>query len=257
MFLHESPNDLCGWEPYAAEVAKRGFHVLIVDLRAFGLSQRGPYGGVRGAVADVQGAVGELKDLGAKRVAVVGASYGGATAVATAPQVGSGVAGIVSMSGELDLASAQLNALAAVPKITVPLLIMGSRKDHWLDEEDARTIAPRRHLDPRAARRVRRLRPRLEPARLRPQTAGVPGSDRVSPARDRVGSACGTRRGAADAREHASRSQPRARPRSRNGGGGDGRRTLDRQGRQDRRRPGRRRRDARDARHGRRWTASS
>ena len=33
VFLHESPDDLCGWEPYAAEVAKRGFHVLIVDLR--------------------------------------------------------------------------------------------------------------------------------------------------------------------------------------------------------------------------------
>ena len=103
MFLHESPDDLCGWEPYAAEVAKRGFHVLLVDLRAFGLSQRGPYGGRRGAVADVRGAVDELKHLGAKQVAVVGASYGGVTALAAAPALGPQIAGVASLSGELDL----------------------------------------------------------------------------------------------------------------------------------------------------------
>jgi len=140
VFLHESPNDLCGWEPYAAEVAKRGFHVLIVDLRAYGLSQRGPSGGIRGAVADVRGAVDELKRLGAERVAVVGASYGGAAAVATAPELGSEITGVVSLSGELDIGNAQLHALQAVPDITVPLLIMASRKDHYLDEEDARTL---------------------------------------------------------------------------------------------------------------------
>ena len=140
VFLHESPNDLCGWEPYAAEVAGRGFHVLIVDMRAYGLSRRGPRGGVRGAVADVRGAVRELKRLGAERVAVVGASYGGAAAVAAAPQLWSEVAGIVSMSGELDLPNAQLHPLAAVPEITVPLLIMSSRKDPLLDEDDARLM---------------------------------------------------------------------------------------------------------------------
>jgi pimeloyl-ACP methyl ester carboxylesterase len=140
LLLHESPSDLCGAEPYGAEIAKRGFHVLIIDLRAFGLSHRGPYGGLRGAVADVRGAVRELKHLGAERVAVVGASYGGATALATAPALGSEIAGVVSLSGELDIPNAQLHALAAVPNITVPLLIMGSRKDHYLDEEDARTM---------------------------------------------------------------------------------------------------------------------
>jgi len=140
LFLHESPSDLCGWEPYAAEVAKRGFHVLIIDLRAYGLSHRGRYGGIRGAVADVRGAVNELKRLGAERVAVVGASYGGATALATAPKLGSEIAGIVSMSGELDIGNAQLHALKAVPEITVPLLIMASRNDPYLDEEDARTM---------------------------------------------------------------------------------------------------------------------
>ena len=69
VMLHESPADLCGWEPYGAELVRQGFHVLLVDLRAYGLSQRGPYGGRRGAVADVRGAVDELKHRGAKQVA--------------------------------------------------------------------------------------------------------------------------------------------------------------------------------------------
>jgi pimeloyl-ACP methyl ester carboxylesterase len=141
VMLHESPNDLCGWEPYAAVLAHRGFHVLLVDLRAYGLSRRGPYGGERGAIADVRGAVAELKALGGKRVALVGASYGGVTAFVAAPALGSDIAGVASLSGELDLSNANLNALAAAPKIRVPLLIMGSRKDPYLDETDARRLA--------------------------------------------------------------------------------------------------------------------
>jgi pimeloyl-ACP methyl ester carboxylesterase len=140
ILLHESPSDLCGWEPYGAELARRGFRVFMIDLRAFGLSHRGPYGGSRGAVADVRGAVDELKQLGAKSVAVVGASYGGATALVTAPALGSQIAGVASLSGELALANAGLNAIAAVPKIHVPLLVMGSRKDRYLDEADARRL---------------------------------------------------------------------------------------------------------------------
>ena len=78
LMLHESsPADLCGWEPYGAELVRQGFHVLLVDLRTFGHSQRGPRGGRRGAVADVRGAVDELKHRGAKQVAVVGASSAG------------------------------------------------------------------------------------------------------------------------------------------------------------------------------------
>ncbi len=140
VLLHESPSDLCGWEPYGAVLSHRGFHVLLVDLRAFGFSRRGPYGGMRGAVADMRGAVDELKQLGAKRVALVGASYGGVTALVAAPALGSTIAGVASLSGELALGNAGLNALAAMHAIQVPLLVMGSRKDPYLDEQDARQL---------------------------------------------------------------------------------------------------------------------
>jgi pimeloyl-ACP methyl ester carboxylesterase len=140
VMVHESPSDLCGWEPYGATLAKRGFHVLLIDLRAFGLSKRGTRYGTPGAIADLRGAVAELKELGAKKVALVGASYGGAAVVAAGPALGTQIAGVASLSGELNLGNARLNALAAVPRLRVPLLIMGSRKDHYLDEADAQKL---------------------------------------------------------------------------------------------------------------------
>jgi dienelactone hydrolase len=113
---------------------------LLIDLRLFGLSGRGRFGGKRGAVADVRGAVDEAKRLGAKKVALVGASFGGATALTVAPALGSMIDGVASLSGELRLPNADLNAIAAAPNMTVPLLVMGSRDDSYLDAADARKL---------------------------------------------------------------------------------------------------------------------
>lgn len=142
ILLHESPADLCDWAPYAKSLATRGFHVLLVDLRGYGLS-RGAPDGARGATADVHGAVDELKSLGATKVALVGASYGGATAMVAAPTMGSAIAGIANLSGETVLhegSADELNALAAVKRLHVPFLVLASRNDHWLLGAEARKL---------------------------------------------------------------------------------------------------------------------
>jgi pimeloyl-ACP methyl ester carboxylesterase len=139
ILLHESPADLCDWAEYAKSLAARGFRVLLVDLRGFGLS-RGAPSGARGARADVRGAVGELKSLGAAKVALVGASYGGATAMVAAPALGSEIAGIANLSGETVLhegGADELNALAAVKQLHVPFLVLASRDDRYLPGSDA------------------------------------------------------------------------------------------------------------------------
>jgi pimeloyl-ACP methyl ester carboxylesterase len=143
ILLHESPADLCGWEPYGMTLARRHFHVLLVDLRGYRLSHRGSFGGARGARADVRGAVDELKRLGAKRVVVVGASYGGVVALVAAPALGSQIAAVASLSGELVLgqgSATELNALDAVRRLRVPLLVMGSRDDRYLSDAEARQL---------------------------------------------------------------------------------------------------------------------
>jgi pimeloyl-ACP methyl ester carboxylesterase len=142
ILLHEAPADLCDWAPYAKTLARRGFHVLLVDLRGYGLSRGAPIG-ERGARADVRAAVEALKARGARKIALVGASYGGATAMVAAPSLGNAVAGVASLGGELVLhegGNDELNALDAVRKLHVPFLVLASKDDHWLLGPEARTL---------------------------------------------------------------------------------------------------------------------
>ena len=148
VLLHEAPADLCGWAPYGERLARAGFYVLLVDLRGYGLSRRGRQGGPRGAVADVPGAVDELTRLGAKKVVLVGASYGGATALVAAPDLGSRIEAVASLSGELVLgrgSSTELDAIAAVKRLRVPLLVLGSREDRYLNAAEARQLVREAH----------------------------------------------------------------------------------------------------------------
>jgi pimeloyl-ACP methyl ester carboxylesterase len=142
VLLHQSPSDLCEWADFGAKLAADGFHVLLVDLRGFGRSRGAPIGR-KGAEADVLGAFEELERRGAERIAVVGASYGGVHAVIGGAALGARAAGVASLSGELVLREGgadELNALAAAPRLRAPFLLLGSRRDRWLDEREARRL---------------------------------------------------------------------------------------------------------------------
>ena len=98
VLIHEYPRDLCGWLPYARYLGRRGVQALAFDLRCFGASAC-PNG--RGhAVTDVAAAVAELHRRGARRVALVGASMGGAIAVVAAARLHP--AAVIDLSGERD-----------------------------------------------------------------------------------------------------------------------------------------------------------
>lgn len=136
VLMHESPADLCGWLQYIPTLSRAGFRVLAFDFRGFGDSDRPQ--STRDFLAkgrDVRAAVAKLRADGAKKVFLVGASFGGVAAFAYAPSLD--VAGVVSMSGELALPGTGLNALAAAPHLHAPLLIVGSRHDRNLSIPDA------------------------------------------------------------------------------------------------------------------------
>lgn len=67
------------WEDQAAELTTAGFRVLAIDFRGRGQSGGGttPADDDRGYVLDVLAAVRYLRDSGAERVSIVGASFGG------------------------------------------------------------------------------------------------------------------------------------------------------------------------------------
>ncbi len=111
------------WRPQAEQFARAGFHVLAFDFRGFGQS-RGPGDSDMDTAPmhlDVLAAVRFLRKEGAKKIAVIGASFGGSAAAD---------ASIMSPQGEID----RLILLAAdgsgpAEKIKAPLLEIIARDD--------------------------------------------------------------------------------------------------------------------------------
>jgi len=137
VLAHESaPADLCGWLPYLAALRGSGLRVLAFDFRGYGDSQR-PSSTLKSLAygRDFQAAIARLRADGARKVFLMGASFGGAAALTYAPELP--LAGVISLSGEAQIAGADLDALAAVPRLRASLLIVGSRDDRYLPVPDA------------------------------------------------------------------------------------------------------------------------
>jgi dienelactone hydrolase len=137
---HEYPSSLCGWFPYAAELARSGYRVLLFDER-----QQGDR-----LDLDVAAAVQEASALGARRVVAMGASLGGAATLIAAGRDCMPVSGVVSVSGETDLRSygQGVPPLYAVPyegRIRAPLLVVGSRDDPLIGHVAVATLVRRAH----------------------------------------------------------------------------------------------------------------
>jgi pimeloyl-ACP methyl ester carboxylesterase len=137
VLAHEYPSSLCGWFPYAAELARDGVRVLLFDQRAKGSRLD----------LDVVAAVEKARELGAAKVVAMGASLGGAATLVAAGRDCFFVSGIVSVSGETDLRTygRGVPPLYAVPteqRIRAPLLVVGSKDDPLVGEADvARLLA--------------------------------------------------------------------------------------------------------------------
>lgn len=150
VLAHESPADLCGWVPFAQKLARAGFRVLLFDHRQHGLSPSPTDPAKAGHFTpDLEGAVDELKREGADKVFLMGASFGGVTSMVAGSRLGSKIVGVVSASGEAGLGNRfggpeqELDALAAVPNLRVPFLIVGSREDGYLPPSDAKELLQR------------------------------------------------------------------------------------------------------------------
>jgi dienelactone hydrolase len=138
VLAHESPGGLCGWIPAMPTFAAHGIRALAFDFRGFPPSASPPNRTAGHFAPDLQAAVDALHADGARKVFVVGASFGGAAALNAAPKLHD-VAGIVSLSGELDLPTTG-NAVAAVRHLRAPLLVLASRQDYYLDAAAAKRL---------------------------------------------------------------------------------------------------------------------
>jgi alpha-beta hydrolase superfamily lysophospholipase len=133
---HESPSDLCPWLPFAKTLADHGYRAFAFDFRGSGSSpaQFGPRA-TRNDL-DVVAAASELRRLGAKKVFLVGGSFGGAAVLAAAPSVDPPPAGVISLSGEPQL----LDAMQSAPRLKAPLLVLIARNDGYSSVADNRRL---------------------------------------------------------------------------------------------------------------------
>jgi alpha-beta hydrolase superfamily lysophospholipase len=139
VLAHESPGGLCGWLPAAPTFTAHGLRVLAFDFRGFPPSASAPNRRADDFAPDLQTAVDAMHADGAKKVFVVGASFGGAVALSVGSRL-HGVAGFVSLSGELDLPGSGIDTLAHVPRLRAPLLVVASRQDSYLDASAAKRM---------------------------------------------------------------------------------------------------------------------
>ena len=142
LLLHEYPADLCGWWPYANYLADRKMRALAIDMRCLGESECGKRGKAA-AIADVRAGMDELRREGAKRVAIMGASYGGAIAVVAGAKLHP--AAVVDLSGEQSLQALvpgydDVDSLAAAPHLKAPALFVVARKDDYTPVADMRRV---------------------------------------------------------------------------------------------------------------------
>ena len=142
VLVHESPADVCGWVPFIPSLVGARLRVLAFDLRGFGESQT-PRGekALHAYDRDLRAAIAHERAAGAIRVFLLGASFGGAAVLNFAPMLDAD--GVISLSGEASFPAAALNGLATVPRLRKPLLIVGSRHDHWLPVTQALALVRR------------------------------------------------------------------------------------------------------------------
>ena len=151
VLIHEFPGPMCGWWPYAAYLSRHGVRALLFDLRCFGDSECKT--GRGHATTDVAAAMQTLRDDGARSVALVGASMGGAIAVVAGARLHP--AAVVDLSGERDTSGLtpgiEANAGAAARDLTAPALFVVAREDQYVPISDMRAVYSR------AASRTKRL----------------------------------------------------------------------------------------------------
>lgn len=147
VLLHQTgAGGLCGWVPYARWLAEHGVLALAVDDCVHGASRCTP-ALTEDTRSQVAAAVDAARERGASRVAVVGASMGGARALGVGQAAGADA--VVDLSGP-DRWQGVPDAVEAARATTVPLLVVSSDGDTGVEADvldDAVAESPARVKD--------------------------------------------------------------------------------------------------------------
>ncbi len=122
VIVHGSNANRTHWYDAGGQIAEAGLQVLIVNLRGTGEST-----GTRRTHQDIDilAAADWLEDHGVDKVALIGSSMGATSVLVAATE--RPVAGVVALSPPQR--SFEMDAVAAAPKITAPVMLFAAEKD--------------------------------------------------------------------------------------------------------------------------------
>ena len=127
ILTHQSEGDLCDWVPYARRLAGKGYFAFPIDFRGYGFSDVPAAGPYRYA-QDIAAAARALRQLGKRKIFVVGASMGAlAGVVAGASVTPPPLAGVVSVSAPARFRG--MDGIAAAKRLRVPVLYLAATQD--------------------------------------------------------------------------------------------------------------------------------
>ncbi|HEX5938689.1 MAG TPA: alpha/beta fold hydrolase [Actinomycetota bacterium] len=121
VLAHMSPSDQSSWFDFAERLGREGYRVLTFNFRGYCPGgEAGCSEGERSVPAiwqDVEGAIGELRGRGARRIGLVGASMGGTASLVAASKEGADVDAIVTLSAPAEVEGLDANGevLSQVP----------------------------------------------------------------------------------------------------------------------------------------------
>lgn len=124
VLAHQSDGSLCEWLPYGEQLAALGYRVLAFDFVGSGSSSMAKQ---KTYVEDVRTAVDYLRQQGALKVVVIGASMGATMSIVAGAAITPPVDGIVALSSPLTFDG--VNAQRAAPSLKSPVIYIAGDTD--------------------------------------------------------------------------------------------------------------------------------
>jgi dienelactone hydrolase len=143
ILLHQTDNGLCGWLPYAGYLASQGFHVGLFDFRCTFNSGCADGERAYNLTADVAAIATAMRKRGARSLAVVGASYGGAVAIGTCAAVRADACVALSPALYDNKLGGGMTAKKAIGQLRVPLLFAAAPDDSDSPAEENQALLRR------------------------------------------------------------------------------------------------------------------
>jgi len=129
---HQYNSDQSSWFSFAGQLANAGYLVLTYNFRGFCPgADAGCSGGtkdVAAATKDLEGAISFMRDKGATKLFLVGASMGGTASLAETTAQPTRIAGVISMSSPISFQGLDAN-LAGLGDVGTPKLFIAGRSD--------------------------------------------------------------------------------------------------------------------------------